>query len=104
MLVGAPDLDVVLAVIGGAIIAIATSLHLLLKGRIKQKGKKIYSLIGRVTGFSGIVFSLIRFEKVNKKKNKSLLINLNQIKGAFLLEDDFCLWTLGHKLYNFSEC
>ena len=34
MLVGAPNLDIVLAVIGGIIIAIATSLHLLLKGNI----------------------------------------------------------------------
>ena len=36
MLVGAHNLDIILAVIGGIIIALATSLHLLMKGFSKN--------------------------------------------------------------------
>lgn len=43
-----PD-DVYLALIGGCLIGLATSLH--------------YILMGRVTGFSGIYYSLITFDK-----------------------------------------
>lgn len=41
--------DVYLALIGGCLIGIATSIH--------------YLLMGRVTGFSGIYYSLITFDK-----------------------------------------
>ena len=41
--------DITFAIFGGALISLATTLHLLLKGR--------------VTGFSGIYFSLISFDK-----------------------------------------
>lgn len=41
--------DIYLALIGGTIIGIATSTH--------------YLLMGRVTGFSGIFYSLITFDK-----------------------------------------
>lgn len=43
-----PD-DVYLALIGGALIGIATSVH--------------YLVMGRVTGFSGIYYSLITYDK-----------------------------------------
>lgn len=33
MLVGAHNLDIILAVVGGVIIALATSFHLLMKGK-----------------------------------------------------------------------
>lgn len=41
--------DVYLALIGGCLIGVATSIH--------------YMLMGRVTGFSGIYYSLITFDK-----------------------------------------
>jgi hypothetical protein len=49
MLINFNTTDIGFAILGGALIGLATTLHLLLKGR--------------VTGFSGIFFSLITYDK-----------------------------------------
>lgn len=63
--------DIGLAVIGGVLIGIATSIHFLLKGR--------------VTGFSGIVYSIITFDLPSFYWKVSLMMGVVIASSIFFL-------------------
>lgn len=63
--------DVGLAIIGGAIIGVSTTLHLLLRGR--------------VTGFSGIFYSLVTFDKESFLWKLCLIMAVILISGIMFL-------------------
>jgi len=70
--------DVWLALIGGGIIGVSTTLHLLLRGR--------------VTGFSGIFFSLVTFDKSSFLWKLCLIMAVILISGImFLIYGYYCL-------------
>jgi len=63
--------DIGLGVIGGVLIGIATSIHFLLKGR--------------VTGFSGIVYSIITFDLPSFFWKVSLMMGVVIASSIFFL-------------------
>lgn len=63
--------DIALGVIGGVLIGVATSIHYLLKGR--------------VTGFSGIVYSIITFDKPSFYWKVSLMMGVVIASSIFFL-------------------
>lgn len=63
--------DIGLGIIGGVLIGIATSIHFLVKGR--------------VTGFSGIVFSIITYDQPSFHWKVSLMMGVIIASGIFFL-------------------
>lgn len=70
--------DIGLAVIGGALIGIATSLHYVIKGR--------------VTGFSGILFSIVTYDLPSFFWKVSLMMGVMIASSIFYLAYGYSIY------------